>query len=34
VIRWSYTEVPEGGRRMFSRASADELMAAAAVLRH
>lgn len=33
VIRWSFTEVPEGGRRMFGRPAPDELMAAASALR-
>ena len=29
VVRWTFTEVPEGGRRMFSAANSDELMSAA-----
>jgi len=29
VIRWSFTEVPEEGRRMFARPSPDELIEAA-----
>jgi peroxiredoxin len=29
VVRWSFTEVPEGGRRMFSAPSREELMSAA-----
>jgi peroxiredoxin len=29
VVRWSFTEVPEGGRRMFGRPSHEELMSAA-----
>jgi hypothetical protein len=32
VIRWTFTEVPEGGRRMFARASPDELMSVASQL--
>jgi hypothetical protein len=32
VIRWTFTEVPEGGRRMFTRASPDELFSAASQL--
>jgi peroxiredoxin len=30
VVRWTFTEVPEGGRRMFGAPSRDELMSAAA----
>jgi peroxiredoxin len=30
VVRWSFTEVPEGGRRMFGAPSREELMSAAA----
>lgn len=30
VVRWTFTEVPEGGRRMFSAPSREELMSAAA----
>ena len=29
VIRWTFTEVPEGGRRLFSKANSEELMSAA-----
>ena len=29
IVRWSFTEVPEGGRRMFGAPSAQELMPAA-----
>jgi hypothetical protein len=29
VVRWSFTEVPEGGRRMFGAPSREELMSAA-----
>jgi peroxiredoxin len=32
LIRWTFTEVPEGGRRMFTRASPEELMSAASQL--
>ena len=32
VIRWTFTEVPEGGRRMFARAKPDELISAASQL--
>ena len=28
VIRWSFTEIPEDGRRMFARPSTDELIEA------
>jgi hypothetical protein len=30
VVRWSFTEVPEGGSRMFGAPSREELMSAAA----
>ena len=30
VVRWTFTEVPEGGRRMFGAPSREELMSAAA----
>ncbi len=29
IVRWSFTEVPEGGHRMFGRPSPEELMSAA-----
>ncbi|MGY3408465.1 hypothetical protein ACVWZV_004578 [Bradyrhizobium sp. GM5.1] len=29
VVRWSFTEVPEGGHRMFAAPSPQELMSAA-----
>ena len=29
IVRWSFTEVPEGGRFMFGKPSADEVMSAA-----
>jgi len=29
IVRWSFTEVPEGGRRMFGMPSSQELMSAA-----
>jgi len=29
VVRWSFTEVPEGGQRMFGMPSPQELMSAA-----
>jgi peroxiredoxin len=29
IVRWSFTEVPEGGRRMFGAPSPEELMSAA-----
>ena len=34
VIRWTFTEVPEGGRRMFAKADPQELMSAAEQLAH
>jgi hypothetical protein len=30
IVRWSFTEVPEGGQRMFGMPDARELMSAAA----
>jgi peroxiredoxin len=30
VVRWAFTEVPDGGRRMFERPNSQELMSAAA----
>ncbi len=32
VVRWSFTEVPDGGRRMFQAPGAQELMSAAALV--
>ncbi|WP_274627089.1 redoxin family protein [Arvimicrobium flavum] len=29
VVRWTFTEVPDGGARMFSKANSEELMSAA-----
>jgi hypothetical protein len=29
IVRWSFTEVPEGGQRMFGAPSPQELMSAA-----
>ncbi|MFZ2154962.1 MAG: AhpC/TSA family protein, partial [Bradyrhizobium sp.] len=29
IVRWSFTEVPEGGRRMFGAPTSQELMSAA-----
>ena len=29
IVRWSFTEVPEGGHRMFAAPSPQELMSAA-----
>ena len=32
IVRWTFTEVAEGGRRMFGAPNGDELMSAAAQL--
>jgi peroxiredoxin len=34
IVRWSFTEVPEGGRYMFGAPNADELMSAASQVAH
>jgi peroxiredoxin len=34
IVRWTFTEVDEGGRRMFGAPSGDEVMSAAAQLSH
>ena len=34
VVRWTFTEVPEGGQRMFGAPDENELMSAAAQLAH
>ena len=34
IVRWTFTEVPGGGRRMFARADANELISAASEILH